>query len=193
MTLGDSLKEIPCAKCGKQFRPRDPRHKTCYDCFQKSRGPQRETKSSVRPDNLNAEFSAYLKELRERGYFNDKGYLRSELVVEKAEMVAQKLVRAEVTMGQLRRFFTMARSLERRAQTAASFDELEPEIAGFHKFAASVVGRAQKKGGHGNIEALRDFIDENVTLARQNQKSFLKGFLPHFESVIAYFTLHSPN
>jgi hypothetical protein len=31
------------------------------------------------------------------------------------------------------------------------------------------------------------FIERNVELAVQDEHSFRKGFLPHFESVLAYF------
>lgn len=198
MTLGEAKgmpggngKNRKCEECGKPFEPRDPKHRTCYDCFKRSRDSgSRYGAPRSNFEDPQGHFDQYLDDLKAKGYFNDKGYLRTELLVEDAEWVAKQMVAAKVTMGQLRKFFTMARGMQNRLSIQNDFDALIPEIASFHKHAIAVVGRADKDK-KSYMKSLREFIDINSSIARQDQKNFLKGFIPHFESVIAYFTFHN--
>jgi CRISPR type III-A-associated protein Csm2 len=190
------MEQRQCATCKKQFTPKEARHKICFDCFQKERGGGGQGPAQTAgAGNLPADFEAYLDRLHSPGggYFDGKGNLRAELRVEDADMVAQMLARATVTTGQLRKFFTMARSLEQRLRANGDFAAIVPEIASLQPFAAAAVGRERDEGRRARLAALRAFIDVNAALARQNEAAFLKGFVPHFESVIAYFTLHNPN
>jgi CRISPR type III-A-associated protein Csm2 len=202
-TIGESSGQRKCADCGKWFKPKEPHHKTCFDCAQKARsssnrgsgggsGSRGQGGSSASRSDLTEKFRGYLKQLIEQGYFNERGYLRAELRVEDANMVAQVLARANVTSGQLRRFFTMARSLEQRLSYNPDFEALIPEIARFQPLAANLIGREQNFIQRRDLEVLRDFIDINAQKARENKEAFHKGFVPHFESVIAYFKYHKP-
>jgi CRISPR type III-A-associated protein Csm2 len=177
-----------CESCNKLFTPKEPHHKRCSDCARKPASGGR----VAPPDrsNLLPQFDGYLKQLSQHGYFNEQGYLRAELRVEEAEMVARVLVGASVTTAQLRRFFTMARSLEQRLTAGHSFDAIVPDIASLQPFAAALVGREQNLAQRRKLEVLRSFIDTNARLAKQDSRSFHEGFVPHFESVIAYFTYH---
>ena len=138
------------------------------------------------------QFNTYLRRLRERGYFNEGGHLRPELRVEDAEMVAKVLVNADTTNGQLRRFFTMSRGLEQRLAAGHSFDSIVADIASLQPFAADLIGKQQKAELRRKLEVLRKFIDTNADLARRDVRAFQKGFIPHFESVIAYFKYYKP-
>jgi CRISPR type III-A-associated protein Csm2 len=200
-TIGEKMGQRQCTSCKKWFRPKEDRHKTCYDCAMKAKKEGASSYSSTQggrpgfrraPENEEENsFALYLSQLREQGYFKD-GNLRTELLVEDAQTVAWELVQAGVTTGQLRRFFTMARSLEQRLAASKDFRVIVPEIASLQPFAAAVVGRGQTEKQRAELETLREFIDTNATQARQSEQAFLKGFLPHFESVMAYFTLFKP-
>jgi CRISPR-associated protein Csm2 len=159
---------------------------TCRKC-QYPLDPKRDKDGFCQRCRLDAAFDEYIKELHAKQYLLN-GHLRPELRVEQADIVAQKLVRAQVTMGQLRRFFLMARSIERMNEQQTDFAALASEIAAFRPLAAYVAGRPQLSG---NLGVLKQFIDANAELAGQSKENFLKGFLPHFESVVAYFTYHS--
>jgi CRISPR type III-A-associated protein Csm2 len=145
-----------------------------------------------RQSGLLAQFDGYLKRLREQGYFNEQGHLRPELRVEEADMVARVLADAKVTNSQLRRFFTMSRSLEQRLDAGHSFDSIIADIASLQPFAANLIGKEQNAAQRDKLGVLLRFIDTNAQLARRNVQAFHKGFLPHFESVIAYFKYHQP-
>lgn len=204
-TIGESLGQRKCADCGKWFQPKEPHHRTCFECAKKARsssggrgagggsGSRGGPGGGSPPNsNLTEDFRRYLKQLNATGYFNERGYLRAELRVEDADMVARVLADANVTSGQLRRFFTMARSLEQRLSYNPNFEALIPDIARFQPLAANLIGREQNFNQRRRLEVLRDFIDLNAQKARENKEAFHKGFVPHFESVIAYFKYHKP-
>lgn len=191
--IGDITGQRQCESCGRLFKPKEPWHKTCFECAKRAKGAGGGGKGvSGSQSGLSEKFNAYLKRLREQGYFNEQGYLRPELRVEDAEMVAKVLADAQVTNGQLRRFFTMSRSLEQRVNAGHSFDSIIADIASLQPFAADLIGKQQTAMLRNKLEVLRDFIDTNAILARQNAQAFHNGFLPHFESVIAYFKYYRP-
>lgn len=182
-----------CETCGRQFTPKENWHRTCFDCAMKDKGGgKRPGGPSPNVGELHSKFQAYLKQLRDKGYFDPKGNLLPSLRVEDADTVAQVLAGAGVTAGQLRHFFTMARSLEQRLGVSHDFAALVPEIASLQPFTALIIGRAQTDQQRERLQVLRDFIDTNAKLARTSEVAFRNGFLPHFESVICYFTLHKP-
>ena len=191
-TSGGSLGERQCEKCGKQFRPKDPRHRECYDCFTKSRSGSSSPPNPGGGGGLQARFDAYLERVRTGGYFDERNNLRAELLVEDADMVAHVLAGAGVAANQLRRFFTMARSLENRLGVSCDFPAIVPRISSLRPFAAMIIGREQNQGQRTRLEVLRSFIDTNAQLACESEHAFREGFLPHFQSVIAYFTLYKP-
>lgn len=171
-----------CQACGRPLK--DDRYKLCYDCAQKQRSGGTGPPSAARPQLPDT----YLK----GGYFDDNGYLKAELVTEHANRVAKTLADAGVTTGQIRRFFTMARSIEQRLDATGDFAAVVPEVASLQPFAASVIGREQNEQTRRNLEVFRQFIERNSALAQKDEKSFRKGFLPHFQYVVAYFTLYKP-
>lgn len=190
-TIGERIGGPRCEVCGKPLK--DSKYKKCRDCAQKARsGGGKSSGTSSTNTGLQSIFDAYLNQLNKDGYFDAKGNLREELVVKDADMVAEVLVRAGVTANQLRRFFTMSRSLEHKLDVSKDFEAIKPEIAKLQPFAAALIGKEQKAEQRARLEALRDFIDVNAQKARESEQAFRKGFLSHFESVIAYFTLYKP-
>ena len=119
------------------------------------------------------------------GYFEDEDrqYVRPEVLDALAIDVAKVLDTANppMPMHQLRRFFNKARGSEAKLDRGGDFRAVQADILGFKRAVAYQVGR-----GLVSREFLA-FIERNVTLALEDEKSFRKGFLPHFETVLAYF------
>lgn len=171
-----------CNQCGKPFTPREAHHRTCDECFRKK--PARSRDYTYQPSasrNLD-----YLK----KGYFADdeRGVLFPELLTTRAVEFAQDFANANVSMGQVRRYFTMARSLENRLESNESYDVVANELRRMKANVAAVVGRLTDERQRKRLaETLKSFIDQNVDAAVRDEPSFLKGFVPHFECVLAYF------
>jgi CRISPR type III-A-associated protein Csm2 len=122
----------------------------------------------------------------EGGYFDEKGNIESAVVDTWAEQVAQILGMSGIASHQLRRFFNQLRAIEAKLETE-DFDAIRSDIHTLKRDAAYAVGRGVVRG------EFKEFIDRNVDLAVRDEKSFRRGFLEHFQSVLAYFTYHFRN
>jgi len=122
----------------------------------------------------------------EDGYFDEKGNVKPDLVDTWAEQVAQILGKSGITSHQLRRFFNQLRAIEAKLESE-DFDAIRSDIHALKRDAAYAVGRGVVK------EEFKEFIDRNVELAVLDEDSFRKGFIEHFQSVLAYFTYQSRN
>jgi CRISPR-associated protein, Csm2 family len=138
--------------------------------------------------------SAYLECLKS-GYFDGNDNLKCELLTSLAEQVARDLGKSGITSTQLRRFFTQVRSIERKLGQQQDFLALVPQIQCLKPMAANYVGKGNNQWELERRKIFKQFIDLNVELATRDEKgfSFKKGFVPHFESVIAYYKYHFPN
>jgi CRISPR/Cas system CSM-associated protein Csm2 small subunit len=115
------------------------------------------------------------------GYFDTDGYLRPELIVEQARAIADDLDRAGLSSAALRRFFGMLRKVETRLDAERNFAAVRGDLLALKPFAANAETRDV-------IPSLfRVFIDRNVDNAVLNERAFRRGFLPHFQYVVAYF------
>lgn len=117
------------------------------------------------------------------GYFDVEGNILSEVIIEWPKDIATKLANArpEMKSAQLRNFFGEARHIEGQLSAGQAFQSLRGRILQLDSYAASAQTR-------GNAPPLfKQFIEHNVRWAAKDEKSFLKGFIPHFESVVAYF------
>ena len=110
-------------------------------------------------------------------YFDSANNIKCELLTSEAEILAKKLKDSNVGYAQARRFFAAVRAIER---------DLENKAAYF-------VGRGQGDRDKKGRENLKRFIDANVELSARNEESFRKGFVPHFEAVIAYLRYYKPS
>ena len=118
------------------------------------------------------------------GYFeakNGKRYLRPEVIDTTAMDVAKVLGTRGMKSNQLRRFFNKARGIESKLTRDRDFEAIKMDIYGFKRDVAYQVGRKLVP------DDFQQFINRNVELAVQDEESFRKGFLQHFESVLAYF------
>ncbi len=134
--------------------------------------PDATTKFKFGPD--------YLKD----GYFDDKGYLRPEVLDTTAMEAAKRLGNAGMKPAQLRRFFNKARGIEARLSRKKDFEAVKADILSFKSDVVYQVGRKVVP------DEFKQFIDRNVELAVAGEKSFKEGFLQHFQSVLAYFVYY---
>ena len=81
----------------------------------------------------------------------------------------------------MRRFFNKARGIESKLERVEDFEAIKADIYGFKRDVAYQVGRKVVPA------EFQYFIDRNVELAVQDEDSFRRGFMQHFESVLAYF------
>ena len=155
-----------------QDNPRSPgrpqqRHGTPTDYRARSSPPQ-----TTLPSN-------YLQ----HGYFDSKGNLFPEMLQGYSEQLARQFKRQGLTSTQLRRFFNRARSLERQLDAKTrDFGRLKEDIEMLKPLAAASVGRKTAP------DIFKDFIDKNVqlVLSSDNPEVFKRGFIMHFQSVVAY-------
>jgi len=139
---------------------------------------------------LGSQLQDYLNFLK-RGYFDNEDNVRCELLTTMAEHVAQVLGGAKMTSAQINRFFRHVRAIEREGDTKA-FAELIPRIQSLKPLVANYTGRGNTEQERQRRQEFKRFIDFNVELAQKDIRSFKKGFVPHFESVVAYFKYHFP-
>ncbi len=122
----------------------------------------------------------------EGGYFETvEGKRRVKpVVVDKwAETVARVLGRGDMKAHQLRRFFNKARAIESKLDSEP-FAAVVTDIHTFKRDAAYAVSRKVAP------KEFKEFIDRNVELAVQDLDSFRKGFIEHFQSIMAYFAYY---
>jgi len=115
----------------------------------------------------------YLQE----GYFDKDGHILPEVIEKWPMELAQIFLRGGLTSTQLRRFFNRARAIE---QQDLPFERLREEILGLKPIVAASVGRGVAP------DVFKVFIDKNVDQATRSQTNFSRGFLTHFQSVVAY-------
>ncbi len=119
----------------------------------------------------------YLK----NGYFDQNGNPLPEIIIEWPQHIAAQLDGARMAPAQLRNFFSEVRRIEGQLSAGQNFEALRGRILQLDAYAANAV----KKD---NAPLLfKQFIEQNLKWVVKDKKSFLKGFMPHFESVVAYF------
>jgi CRISPR type III-A-associated protein Csm2 len=114
-------------------------------------------------------------------YFTPDGHTRVALVTAEAEKVAAQFESDKLKRHQLRSFYDHAKRQLQRLKYGATFAEIHPEIARLKAFAADRAARSD----NAVPPSFKRFIDLNVD-AVKDEASFKKGFMPHFEAVVAY-------
>ena len=115
----------------------------------------------------------YLK----NGYFDKNGNVLPEVIQQWPEELAQTFRREGMTSTQMRRFFNRARAIQ---QQGLPFERAKEDILSLKPIVAASVGRGNAP------DVFKTFIDRNVELAVSSVESFKRGFLTHFQSVVAY-------
>jgi CRISPR-associated protein Csm2 len=146
-----------CRDCGKPLR--DSRFEVCLEC------------SSSLPGN-------YLN----KGYFDDQGNLWPDLVTDTARIAAEKIgFNRKMGSAQLRRFYGHAKNeLNRLRMLSGNYRAIESDIQKLRAFVAEAKGKDKIS------PAFYQFIEKNLVLVK-DEKSFAKGFMEHFQAVVAYF------
>jgi CRISPR-associated protein Csm2 len=172
-----------CKKCGREFEPFQPHHQYCHSCHRKRSGRGGGSKSRKRSRPSTATDFKFGPDYLKDGYFQVREgnrYLYPEILDSLAMDVAKLLGNRGMKSHQFRRFFNKARGIEAKLQRTGEFDAVRADIYGFKRDVAYQVGRRVVP------EDFKDFIDRNAELAARDEESF-RGFLQHFESVLAYF------
>ena len=114
-------------------------------------------------------------------YFTDDGYTNVDMLMRDAERIADRFDDEKLKRHQLRAFYDHAKRQLQRLQYGAPFGEVHPQIARLKALAADRAARRQNP----IPPRFKEFIDRNID-AVADQKSFEKGFMPHFEAVVGY-------
>lgn len=128
-------------------------------------------------------------------YFMDDGAgkdcLRTAFVSKDNMGLVAEVLGAQLTTGQLRRFFNHCRDIERRL--TVDKESWNQVAAGFE----SLSSHAEYAASNGKIpREFQQFIDANVrrVASSANAKSaFLNGFMPHFEALVGFGARHMKN
>jgi CRISPR type III-A-associated protein Csm2 len=169
-----------CDSCGKMFKTNNPKFTTCYDCSQK--------RQSTRDQALRLP-AGYLK----NGYFDSKGYVFKEVIINWPNELAKSLGAGGVTTTGLRRFYTKAKYAEQRLDHGEPFESIVATLYEMEQHAVNAVGKAVNASEKKGFELFKQVIETNVELAVKNRDAFKKGFLLHFQGLIAYFKYHNPS
>jgi CRISPR-associated protein Csm2 len=149
---------------------RDDKYDTCYKCSQKNKA----THESLPPE--------YLTKLSQ-GYFDGNGNLWEDFVTTMANNIALSF--KGLKNHQLRRFYEHAKAAENRLKMTDDWDAVNLDVKKLVPF----ISEAQ---GKGKIpQSFYEFIDKNIKVIKE-RKDFEKGFIEHFQAVVAFFTYHYP-
>ena len=182
-----------CENCGKEFEAREAFHRLCFECHRGSQGkkgrPQKGSpqKQKSQPQAFKPDTQTDFKftgDYLNKGYFytlDGKSYLYDEVIDSLAMEVAKVLGNQEMKTHQLRRVFNKARGIQTKLERDKNFEAVKTDILSLKRDTAYQVGRGVVP------EEFQQFIDRNVELSVKKEKNFSKGFMQHFESVLAYF------
>lgn len=191
MTLGEKMGQQKCKECGEWFTPRESFHRTCDKCHSKGRKVP-DNKLAIERPGAGGEEPDWSTGYLAIGYLDDDGNVLPDLVTKIPEQIAISLGVGGVTSTQLRRFFNKAKLIEQRLDAKEPFPSLLGEILELKQHAANAFGKAQRPEEKIGLKRLKTFIDRNVEEAVKSQEAFRKGFLLHFQGVVAYFKYHNP-
>lgn len=125
------------------------------------------------------------------GYFDEQGNLRERYIAKDgdADIIAKQLgwARPAMTNHQLRRFYGHVRAAANRLDMTENFSAVYINLKKLDPFVSEAKGK-------GKIPDLfYDFVIKNIKVIRPDHKEdFTKGFLEHFQAVVAFFTFHYP-
>ncbi len=172
--------EVKCETCGKVIVPGDPQYTVCGDCYQKE-----EPRGEGQQKQGAADFAEDYPD-----YFDEQGVLKCVYVTTGAEYIAARLGAERnppMTMHQLRAFYQHVRLQEDALNNQCSFREVRKQLCALKPIARE---RAEKKKIPHYFES---FISRNVDKVVANaddenafRDSFVKGFVEHFQAVVAY-------
>jgi CRISPR type III-A-associated protein Csm2 len=142
-----------------------------------------------------------------QGYFDEDGHVRATLLTTAGRKPDAQMDQDQATdldralcalrfgrirgsrdigikVAQLRRFYNHAKQLEGGLRRNQAIEDIRPDLQQLEVHAASVVGRGVA------CEPFLDFMRANVRQAQLSARHFQRGFIPHFEAVVAYMTYY---
>ncbi len=123
-----------------------------------------------------------------KGYYDEKGNLRKELIVEEAEKIGERFVRDRLSKSQIRNFFNEVKALEEKIKVN-SFDKNFPFI--LMLMAKASYAYKQGKSNSKIPKSFYEFINVNINLIeKKGDQDTFQGFVTFFETVVAYFYGH---
>ena len=117
----------------------------------------------------------------QKGYFDSGGNILPQVVVDWPKAIAANLDSGGLRATQLRKFFKEARLTQGQLVAGTDFAALRGRILKLDAYAADAV---KKKNAP---PLFKQFVQQNLRWASRDEKSFLEGFIPHFESIVGYF------
>jgi CRISPR-associated protein Csm2 len=163
-----------CEKCGKPLK--DDKYRHCFNCNEGMKG-------------VGSSGGGMATDYLSKGYFDEKGNLFERYVARggDADIIANKLgyEKPAMTTHQLRRFYGHVRAAENRLQMTGNFPAIYIDLKKLEPFVAEAKGK-------GKIPDLfYDVMNKNLSVVK-TQKDFTKGFLEHFQAIVAFFAVNHP-
>ncbi|MCF8266265.1 MAG: type III-A CRISPR-associated protein Csm2 [Melioribacteraceae bacterium] len=126
----------------------------------------------------------YLEEI-EKGYFPDDGKynLKPSLIINFPKQLAEIFQTSADNnkSAQIRKYFDSCRLIEGRFKLTKDFDYVISELLKLIPLLNNARGK-----DHVTNE-FYDFFEANVNQAIKSENHFLRGFIPHFESLIGFY------
>lgn len=138
------------------------------------------------------------KDYLKNGYFDNTGNIYTELIDSTALQIVEtfknKWGGSDIKYTQMRKFFQHARQAQ-RAYESIPYEERENEacIKELKNRIIKLKTMVLYAKGRGQIpESFLDFIIKNIEMIEKSNidnipNNVIKGFIPHFEAVVAYF------
>jgi CRISPR type III-A-associated protein Csm2 len=126
-------------------------------------------------------------EFVEKGYTDEKGNLREELITTEAQDIAKKLYNQGLSNSQLRAFFNEVKAIKSR------INESEELFEKNYPFILMLKSKAEYKYRNNGLKSkitkgFRDFINESVDYIKENKSlDTFENFVLFFEAIIGYF------
>lgn len=119
----------------------------------------------------------------ESGYLDKRENVLPEVIQDWPKQIAQTFRRGGLSSTQLRRFFNKVRAIEGKWKAKpekGNWDRLKEEILALKPLAAVAVGKRNAP------DIFNTFMELNVGQAVKSPDAFLRGFVIHFQSIVAY-------
>jgi Csm2 Type III-A len=160
-------RQSTCKACGKPFAPRKPEHRLCSDCLNKS------GRKAITTEQAQVFPAGY------PDYFGEDGELKAEFLTTLAEGIAEHLGKSRMTMHQLRAFYGHVKLQQGAMKRGTPFSGIRNKILVLQPL-------ARERFAKGKVpEIFEQFIVRNLEKVK-DETTFLKGFVEHFQAVVAY-------
>ena len=169
--------------CHVKEYDRDPEvgHIVNYDRFTREDGKKnaRNVRFKSKPVNI---VDKFIKDL-EDGYFNEKGYIKPEYQIEYPQILAEYFAGQgdQNKVAQVRKFFDQIRLSEGKYKLKKNFDSIVPELYELIPLLENVKNRKHI------TQEFQDYLSANLKEAVKSPLNFEKGFIPHFQALVAYY------